>query len=119
MQMRRRRSMLRRSIRRIGPFSRQDNERQLRDNLASAEVKLTGQLELIGAASALPPEYPGWMITVQDRRRLEASGTRSGSPRCPPPRRRSVGGRRPAGRRPWPSRQTVRTILPKLSLLAM
>jgi hypothetical protein len=48
-------------------------EAQLRDNLAASELKLTpAQLELIGAASALPPEYPGWMVTVQDRDRLEA-----------------------------------------------
>ena len=49
------------------------NEQQLRDNLAAAELKLTpAQQELIGAASALPPEYPGWMVAIQDRDRLEA-----------------------------------------------
>jgi aryl-alcohol dehydrogenase-like predicted oxidoreductase len=49
------------------------NEGQLRDNLAAAELRLTpAQLELIGAATALPSEYPGWIIAFQDRDRLEA-----------------------------------------------
>jgi len=49
------------------------NEDQLRDNLAAAALALTPeQLERIDAASKLPPEYPGWMITVQQRDRLEA-----------------------------------------------
>jgi aryl-alcohol dehydrogenase-like predicted oxidoreductase len=49
------------------------NETQLRDNLAAAELKLSAaQLERLDTASALPPEYPGWMITVQGRDRLEA-----------------------------------------------
>jgi len=49
------------------------DEQQLRDNLAAVELKLTpAQLELIDAASALPPEYPGWMVTIQDRDRLQA-----------------------------------------------
>jgi hypothetical protein len=30
------------------------------------------QLARLNTASALPPEYPGWMITVQARDRLEA-----------------------------------------------
>ena len=48
------------------------NESQLKDNLAAADVKLTAEeLQRIDAASALPPEYPGWMITVQSRDRLE------------------------------------------------
>ena len=48
------------------------DEAQLRDNLASAEVKLTAdQLERLDKASALPVEYPGWMIAVQSRDRLE------------------------------------------------
>ncbi len=46
---------------------------QLRDNLAATEVKLTpSQLERLGKASALPPEYPGWMVTMQASDRLEA-----------------------------------------------
>jgi len=49
------------------------SEAQLRDNLAAPEVKLAPeQLERLDRASALPPEYPGWMITVQERDRLEA-----------------------------------------------
>jgi len=49
------------------------NETQLRDNLGAIDVKLTpAQLDLLSRASALPPEYPGWMITVQQRDRLEA-----------------------------------------------
>jgi len=49
------------------------DEQQLRDNLAAAELKLTpAQLEAIGSATALPPEYPGWMVPFQERDRLEA-----------------------------------------------
>ena len=49
------------------------NEAQLRDNLAAAELKLSGdQLTRLNTTSALPPEYPGWMITVQARDRLQA-----------------------------------------------
>jgi len=36
---------------------------QLEDNLASANVTLSAEeLKAIGEASALPPEYPAWMI---------------------------------------------------------
>ena len=49
------------------------NEAQLRDNLAAPELKLSAdQLARLNTASALPPEYPGWMITVQARDRLQA-----------------------------------------------
>ncbi|HSY40291.1 MAG TPA: aldo/keto reductase, partial [Polyangia bacterium] len=49
------------------------NDAQLRDNLAASEVKISpAQLERLDRASALPPEYPGWMVTVQARDRLEA-----------------------------------------------
>jgi len=49
------------------------NEAQLRDNLAAPELKLSAdQLARLNTTSALPPEYPGWMITVQARDRLEA-----------------------------------------------
>jgi aryl-alcohol dehydrogenase-like predicted oxidoreductase len=48
------------------------DEAQLRDNLAAPEIKLTAaQLERLDKASALPPEYPGWMVAVQARDRLE------------------------------------------------
>ena len=44
------------------------NDDQLRDNLAASEVKLSpAQLERLDRASALPAEYPGWMVTVQSR----------------------------------------------------
>jgi aryl-alcohol dehydrogenase-like predicted oxidoreductase len=49
------------------------NDDQLRDNLAATEVKISpAQLERLDRASTLPPEYPGWMVTVQSRDRLEA-----------------------------------------------
>jgi aryl-alcohol dehydrogenase-like predicted oxidoreductase len=49
------------------------DEAQLRDNLAASEVKFTDdQLARLDRASALPSEYPGWMIAVQQRDRLEA-----------------------------------------------
>jgi hypothetical protein len=36
-------------------------------------VKLSpDQLERLDRASALPAEYPGWMVTIQARDRLEA-----------------------------------------------
>jgi aryl-alcohol dehydrogenase-like predicted oxidoreductase len=48
------------------------DEAQLRDNLAAGELVFTAaELERLGAASALPPEYPGWMVTLQGRDRLE------------------------------------------------
>jgi len=48
------------------------NDVQLKDNLAAADVKLTSEeLQRIDVASALPPEYPGWMITVMSRDRLQ------------------------------------------------
>ena len=44
---------------------------QLKDNLASVEVKLeAGDLEKLNQVSQLAPEYPGWMFGMQsmDRR---------------------------------------------------
>jgi aryl-alcohol dehydrogenase-like predicted oxidoreductase len=44
---------------------------QLKDNLASTEVKLTAEeLAKLDEVSALAPEYPGWMLKRQgeDRR---------------------------------------------------
>lgn len=46
-------------------------ESQLKDNLGSVDVKLdTEDLKQLDAASALSPEYPGWMVAMQgaDRR---------------------------------------------------
>ena len=44
------------------------NRDQLQDNLAATEVKLAAEhLSALDAASALPPEYPGWMVEFQNR----------------------------------------------------
>jgi aryl-alcohol dehydrogenase-like predicted oxidoreductase len=48
----------------IGAKSRE----QLHDNLAAAEVTLSAEHQkLLDDASALPPEYPGWMLEWQNR----------------------------------------------------
>ena len=45
------------------------NKDQLLDNLAATEVKLSAeQLKLLDEASALPVEYPGWMVDWQNQR---------------------------------------------------
>jgi len=42
---------------------------QLEDNLAATELKLTPeQTAILDQASALPPEYPGWMVQFQNSR---------------------------------------------------
>ncbi|MRT27817.1 aldo/keto reductase [Herbaspirillum sp. CAH-3] len=44
---------------------------QLRDNLAAIDLQLDAQeLQALDAASALPPEYPGWMLATQGADRL-------------------------------------------------
>jgi aryl-alcohol dehydrogenase-like predicted oxidoreductase len=44
------------------------NPDQLKDNLAAADVKLSAEhVALLDEASALPPEYPGWMVEFQNR----------------------------------------------------
>jgi len=44
------------------------NKEQLVDNLAATTVKLTpDQVKVLDEASALPPEYPGWMVEFQNR----------------------------------------------------
>jgi aryl-alcohol dehydrogenase-like predicted oxidoreductase len=41
---------------------------QLADNLAATELALApDELDLLEKASALPPEYPGWMVSWQNR----------------------------------------------------
>jgi aryl-alcohol dehydrogenase-like predicted oxidoreductase len=46
---------------------------QLVDNIAATELKLSAQeLETLAQVSALPPEYPGWMLAFQGRDRGEA-----------------------------------------------
>jgi aryl-alcohol dehydrogenase-like predicted oxidoreductase len=42
---------------------------QLADNLAATELTLSAeQVKQLDAASALPPEYPGWMVEFQNSR---------------------------------------------------
>lgn len=44
---------------------------QLDDNLAAAEIELTAdELKVLDAVSALPPEYPGWMLERQGPNRV-------------------------------------------------
>jgi aryl-alcohol dehydrogenase-like predicted oxidoreductase len=45
---------------------------QLQDNLAAADLKLAPEeLKQLDEVSALPPEYPGWMLPFQGANRLE------------------------------------------------
>ncbi len=42
------------------------NLKQLEDNCASVDIQLEDfQIEALDEVSALPPEYPGWMIPFQ------------------------------------------------------
>ena len=52
---------------------------QLEDNIAASQVELsTADLDAIDKVSALPPEYPGWMLVRQgDLRRKQLAGERS------------------------------------------
>ena len=44
---------------------------QLQDNLAAVEIKFTEEeIQFLDEVSALPPEYPGWMIPFQGASRL-------------------------------------------------
>jgi aryl-alcohol dehydrogenase-like predicted oxidoreductase len=44
------------------------NDQQLADNIAATELALTAEdLATLDAVSALPPEYPGWMVAWQNR----------------------------------------------------
>jgi aryl-alcohol dehydrogenase-like predicted oxidoreductase len=44
---------------------------QLQENLSAADLKLTEEeIRQLDEASALPPEYPGWMIPFQNMNRL-------------------------------------------------
>ena len=44
---------------------------QLQDNLAAVDVKLTtAEVKQLDEVSALPPEYPGWMVPRQNQTRL-------------------------------------------------
>jgi aryl-alcohol dehydrogenase-like predicted oxidoreductase len=45
---------------------------QLKDNIAAIDVNLTAeQMKQLDEVSALPPEYPGWMLPFQGSNRLE------------------------------------------------
>jgi aryl-alcohol dehydrogenase-like predicted oxidoreductase len=45
---------------------------QLEDNIAAVDVKLTPEeMKQLDEVSALPPEYPGWMLPFQSANRLE------------------------------------------------
>jgi aryl-alcohol dehydrogenase-like predicted oxidoreductase len=45
---------------------------QLKDNLSAVELKLGAEeMKTLDEASALPPEYPGWMVPFQNTNRLE------------------------------------------------
>ena len=45
---------------------------QLEDNLAAVDLKLTAdELKQLDEVSALPPEYPGWMLPFQSANRIE------------------------------------------------
>jgi aryl-alcohol dehydrogenase-like predicted oxidoreductase len=47
---------------------------QLHDNLAAVEVHLTGdEIKQLDEVSALPPEYPGWMLPFQNANRLKVA----------------------------------------------
>jgi diketogulonate reductase-like aldo/keto reductase len=47
------------------------NLQQLEDNCASVDVTLTDfQMAALDEVSALPPEYPGWMLPFQTADRL-------------------------------------------------
>jgi aryl-alcohol dehydrogenase-like predicted oxidoreductase len=44
---------------------------QLADNIAAVDVKLSaGEIKQLDDVSALPPEYPGWMLPFQNANRL-------------------------------------------------
>jgi aryl-alcohol dehydrogenase-like predicted oxidoreductase len=48
---------------------------QLNDNIAAVDVKLTpDELLQLDEVSALPPEYPGWMLPFQSVNRIEPVG---------------------------------------------
>jgi aryl-alcohol dehydrogenase-like predicted oxidoreductase len=53
---------------------------QLTDNVAATELKLTpGEMKQLDEVSALPPEYPGWMLPFQGANRLDPNVQRPGT----------------------------------------
>jgi aryl-alcohol dehydrogenase-like predicted oxidoreductase len=54
---------------------------QLDDNLAAVELKLTrDEIQQLDEVSALPPEYPGWMLPFQGADRQDPTKARFGRP---------------------------------------
>jgi aryl-alcohol dehydrogenase-like predicted oxidoreductase len=54
---------------------------QLEDNIAATELTLTpDELKQLDAVSALPPEYPGWMLQTQGSNRLDPNVQRFAPP---------------------------------------
>ena len=54
---------------------------QLQDNIAATDLKLTpDELKQLDDVSALPPEYPGWMLQTQGSNRLDPSVQRFAPP---------------------------------------
>jgi aryl-alcohol dehydrogenase-like predicted oxidoreductase len=54
---------------------------QLEDNIAATDLQLTpDELKQLDAVSALPPEYPGWMLQTQGSNRLDPSVQRFAPP---------------------------------------
>ena len=52
---------------------------QLTDNLAAVALNLTpDEIRLLDEVSALPPEYPGWMLSVQGVDRTDPTKARFG-----------------------------------------
>lgn len=50
---------------------------QLKDNLAAVELKLApDEIQILDEVSALPPEYPGWMLPVQGVDRTDPAKAR-------------------------------------------
>ena len=53
---------------------------QLTDNIAAVELKLApDELKQLDEVSALPPEYPGWMLPFQGAQRLNPAAVRPGT----------------------------------------
>jgi aryl-alcohol dehydrogenase-like predicted oxidoreductase len=54
---------------------------QLNDNLAAVDLKLSAEeLQALDEVSALPPEYPGWMLPFQSANRLAPAATPIAAP---------------------------------------
>src|ERR1700761_7602614 len=54
---------------------------QLNDNLAAVDLKLSpDELKQLDEVSALPPEYPGWMLPFQGASRIDPTAQRPGLP---------------------------------------